>query len=347
MADTDNRFLFIGGVGAPKEYGGELSKNKLIISRLRELGCDVRVVDTYGARRRPYRLLPLVPALMADRQAPIIISTSFGNIKVISRWIRRFYPRRRMILWVIGGSLAEQVEKGEYTTADLAVFDLLIVESRRMLQPLENSGCANVIHMPNFKDLTYSPDCRSKHIGDEDTLRCVFFSRIDTPKGVDIILEAARRRSLSDNRVAIDFYGDINPVIKERFMAAVDSDPALRYCGKLDFFDPSGLATLSQYHISLFPTFWEGEGFPGVIVDSYAASMPVLASDWRFNCEYVGADTGFICRAQDADDFARIFWQLADNRVTLNDYFGPCRQRADAYDIRRLVTDDFINRFLK
>lgn len=347
MADADNRFLFIGGVGAPKEYGGELSKNKLIISRLRELDCDVRVVDTFGAHRRPYRILPLILALMTHRQSPIIISTNFSNVKTISRWIRKISPRRRIIFWAIGGRLARQIQDGTYTLKDISVFDVIIVESKEMFESLQSSGCKNVFHMPNFKDLTYSPDCRSKHIGDEDTLRCVFFSRIDTPKGVDIILETAKRRSLSDNRVTIDFYGEIKPGIKERFLTAVDNNPAMRYCGKLDFFDPSGLATLSQYHLSLFPTFWEGEGFPGVIVDSYAASMPVLASDWSFNCEYVGAASGFICRAQDADDFARIFWQLVDNRVTLNDFFGPCRQRADAYDVKRLITEDFVNRFLK
>ena len=45
----------------------------------------------------------------------------------------------------------------------------------------------------------------------------------------------------------------------------------------------------------LFPTYYEGEGFAGTLIDAMAAGVPVIASDWKYNKEIVeDGKTGII-----------------------------------------------------
>jgi glycosyltransferase involved in cell wall biosynthesis len=37
----------------------------------------------------------------------------------------------------------------------------------------------------------------------------------------------------------------------------------------------------------LFPTYWQGEGFPGAIIDAFVSGVPVIASDWNMNREII------------------------------------------------------------
>jgi glycosyltransferase involved in cell wall biosynthesis len=51
----------------------------------------------------------------------------------------------------------------------------------------------------------------------------------------------------------------------------------------------------------LFPTFWIGEGFPGVLIDALISGLPVLASNWNLNQEIIeDNETGFIFKAKDS-----------------------------------------------
>ena len=44
---------------------------------------------------------------------------------------------------------------------------------------------------------------------------------------------------------------------------------------------------IKDYYALLFPTYWDGEGFPGTIVDAFSAGLPVIATDWNCNAEIV------------------------------------------------------------
>lgn len=44
---------------------------------------------------------------------------------------------------------------------------------------------------------------------------------------------------------------------------------------------------LKNYDALLFPTYYEGEGFAGTIIDAFAAGLPVIASDWKYNSEII------------------------------------------------------------
>jgi glycosyltransferase involved in cell wall biosynthesis len=71
---------------------------------------------------------------------------------------------------------------------------------------------------------------------------------------------------------------------------------------------------LSKYSCMLFPTYWQGEGFPGVIIDAYIAGLPVIATDWNMNKEVVvDGVTGLIVPIKDASALSKAMLKLLQN----------------------------------
>ncbi|MFQ5772319.1 MAG: glycosyltransferase, partial [bacterium] len=39
--------------------------------------------------------------------------------------------------------------------------------------------------------------------------------------------------------------------------------------------------TLAQYDVLILPTFWKGEGYPGVIIEAFMVNLPVIATSLK------------------------------------------------------------------
>lgn len=342
MADL----IFIGGIGKPNEFGGELSKNKLILGRLKALGYKVIAIDTYKSHSNPLKIWRLPAIIAAYPHTPIVFSTNYSNIELMVKLISRVYPKRKLTFWIIGGMLAEGIKNGKYSVKDLNVFSTAIGESQQMCKNLQSLGLTNTLYMPNFKDMSHVISSTDKAGSLKQSLRCVFMSRVSPYKGVDIILDALEDDRLKGKNISVDFYGLIDQDYKEKFLNRIADKDNISYGGTLNFFDGSGQQTLSQYHLSLFPTFWNGEGFPGAIIDSLAAGVPVLASDWRFNTEFINEDTGFVCKAKDVEDFTDKLSHIYTIRESLSPLFDTCHGKAREFDVERLIDRNFVENIL-
>ena len=162
-------------------------------------------------------------------------------------------------------------------------------------------------------------------------------------KGCNLILEAVRclnLKGLSD-AYSVDFYGVIDESYNE-FNEQLECLENVSYHGVLNFFDYSGIDVLSKYHVTLFPTFWRGEGFPGVIVDSYLAGLPIIASDWSLNAEIVLEDTGCIIPVNDVNALIGKMEYLISHKELLNPMFKNAQQRAMQYDVNNVVNEKLI-----
>lgn len=344
------KILFIGGLGTAHEFGGELTKNKLLTRKLREFVDKLIIVDTYRSRSKPWRLWRLPFVLLMNPNTPIILSTSYGNVYWLHRILRVVFPKRKIILWVIGGDLHLEVERERYRVDVLKSLHYLVVEGQIMKDALYKQGLVNVKIIPNFKDASLLPSWNT-HIPYtvSSALRLVFFSRIMPEKGCDLILDLAQKLNERgyENKFIIDFYGPIVSEYSKKFRAMLEKLPNVYYKGTLDLLSGAGYITLSSYHLNLFPSFWSGEGFPGVIVDSFISGLPILASDWGLNKELVDQETGFIIPAHDGTQMLSIVSNIINGRIALEPLAQKARQRAMCYDVNEVITSDLIVEILK
>lgn len=343
------RAFFIGGVGSPDMFGGELTKNKFLIERLRVFVDNLIVVDTYQGRSRPWKLWKFLYLFFFSSDTPIIFSTSYGNISWVHRLLLRFSPNRNMVLWAIGGNLHTALEQGVYSLLDVSRFNHILVEGERIKQGLAKLGITQAIVVPNCKDVSYLADISEKKYYDTSrSLRLVFFSRIIPEKGCRLIIEAAKYINQIGyrGRYQIDFYGPIDSGYKSDFLKAIDQVEEINYRGVLDFTRQKTYETISTYDVSLFPTFWGGEGFPGVIVDSFIAGLPVLVSDWSLNAELIDNLTGFIIPVADIQAIAKVLMDIMEDKYDLEKMSKQAQSRAKLYDYRYVVSEELINNIL-
>lgn len=129
-----------------------------------------------------------------------------------------------------------------------------------------------VICLPNcLPDGALEGECRERRFAG----RCVFIGQVKREKGVFETIEALA--GLKD--FTCDFYGPVLDRDREAFLGAVAGASNVHYRG---IAVPEDVCTIiGGYDLLLLPSYHAGEGYPAVILEAFAAGVPVVASDWK------------------------------------------------------------------
>jgi glycosyltransferase involved in cell wall biosynthesis len=308
------RVLFIGAINlsnSPK--GGEEYKNQLILEKLVKPNTSkIITIDTFDWKKKPLLITILFLNLLFKQFESIVISASSASTYLLLKIISKIKPS---ILYkthylVIGGYFPEGIKSKRYDWKVYQNLQSVVVEGETLkYQLLGCSKLENIKVVSNFKKFDFEVSLKEP----EFTLfKFIFIGRISTPKGIVEIIEAVRILKTQNPALnfSVDFYGPLEEEIE-----FPESLP-LAYKGYLDIMKnpKESYATLSEYSCMLFPTYWKGEGFPGVIIDAYIAGLPVIATDWNMNQEVVTVgETGLIVPIQDPNALAMAMLKMMQN----------------------------------
>jgi glycosyltransferase involved in cell wall biosynthesis len=201
--------------------------------------------------------------------------------------------RVEILYIVVGGWLAKYLETKKMHVTLLSRIRGLFTQTVGLKDELQKKyGLNNVTVFPNFRMHSFVPTFNDSDNG----LRIVFMARISRPKGIDAVFRLAKHiegKPHMAGRIVIDFYGPIDRKDEVYFHTQVDKFKFVSYKGIIE---PDQIyCTLEKYDLSLLPTQYPGEGFPGTILDSYISGLPVIVSNWRHLPEFVDqGETGFI-----------------------------------------------------
>lgn len=317
---------------------GETMKNQLFVRRFGELFDKVITVDTLNWQRRPWVLIKLFLTLLFNRKAKVVISASGASAYLI-KFLYHIPLKKNVYFWVVGGNLTESVKAGRYHIKALASLKYILVQGQSMVTSLNALGLTNVKHVPNSKPITFEPAIEPK--AEDAAYRFVFLSRVHPQKGIKEICEAATMLNNDglSNRFSVDFYGKIEASYEGEFMSLVQSTPNLTYKGFLNLTNNDGYQTLSGYDVMLFPTYWGGEGFPGIVIDANMAGLPIIASDWNMNREVIeDGKTGFIIPVHDSKALADYMKKFINNEIALLPMRKNCVEYVMQYDYRNVIS---------
>jgi glycosyltransferase involved in cell wall biosynthesis len=101
--------------------------------------------------------------------------------------------------------------------------------------------------------------------------RFVFIGQIRKDKGINEILYAIKN---VDPSVIIHIYG---PIIEDDLVFIEKEIPNYKGILAID----QVVNTLHNYDVLLLPTYYQGEGYPGIIVEAFSIGMPVISTNWR------------------------------------------------------------------
>ena len=88
----------------------------------------------------------------------------------------------------------------------------------------------------------------------------------------------------------------------------------------------------------LFPTYREGEGFPGVIIDAYISSLPVVASNHNFNSEFIKSqETGFLFNLEDKSGLEKTMKEIINAKEKLKFMRKKAFEESKKYNINLVL----------
>jgi len=325
---------------------GQTVKTKVVTDELKDLIGKEKIitVDSYDWQRKPISLI--ISCFRLIKQCNnIIILPAIRGVKVfvpLFQAFNRIYHRNLHYI-VIGGWLPEMLEKNTKLKEQIKKFTGVYVETHTMVKKLKSLGLDNVYYLPNFKKLNVISEDELIYPNKEPFKLCTF-SRVMKEKGIEEAIEAVKRANTYLKRVVfnLDIYGQIEKGYEERFeQLRLDFPNYISYKGVVPFNE--SINTLKGYYALLFPTYYEGEGFPGTIIDSFSAGLPVVATDWKYNSEIITHNVNGIIYNNEVDELVQILIDLSNEPGRILLMKKNCITEANKYNAK-IVMENFINK---
>lgn len=336
------RLIFIGPMGLgtiPK--GGDVMKNQVFLDRFVQVFDRVITIDTLNWKKRPWVMFRLLLVLFFHRKAKVIISANPGSADSLIRFINKMHLPN-CFYWVVGGSFHKMIKEKRFSANTYKFLKGIFVQGQSMVNSLKENGLNNAIFVPNSKIIDHYGE---KHPKQDNKIHFVFLSRVEEYKGCSDIINSvdALNQSGYQGKFDVIFYGreSEDASYAKEFQAMVDARQDIEYKGLLNLRDSKNYDELARYDVMLFPTYWHGEGFPGIVIDAYIASLPIIASDWNLNKDVIeDGVTGWIIPSHDTEALIERMKYVIDHPEEVQKMSVVCRERAAQYDSRIVLSEE-------
>jgi glycosyltransferase involved in cell wall biosynthesis len=256
------------------------------------------------------------PVLLAIRTRGLPVVAKFvGNL--LAEFLRALRPAaRRAVCAALNGMTA------------------ILCQTKLMLEEVRALGVHTALHSPGYRRVDWSalPALPSAplHPGE---LRLAYLGLVCEKKGVHHTLRALA--SLARRDVSLDIFGQIPPAESTALAELLRRTPRVAHHG---VFDGNAALLLSRYDALVLPTFYSGEGHPGVVIEAMAAGIPVIVSRFQAVPELVtDGDNGLVVEPRDVGGLARAIATLADHPDDRLRMGRAHRGRIAQHDARRAV----------
>lgn len=323
----------IGHFGGNENFSdGQTIKTKILYNELKKsTNWEIIKVDTYYKKNNPIKLLKDTLLCLFSAK-DIIVLLSGNGMKFYFPLLYFFskYFHKKVYHDVIGGNLDKYIEKYPNFRKYLNSFEVNWVETEGLKKKILNQKVTNCEVIPNFKRLNI---IKKVNLEINEPYKFCIFSRIMKEKGVEDAINTIKKINHKNKRKVciLDLYGNIDKNYESRFNELTKTfGEEISYKGIVPYNESSVI--LKNYFALLFPTYWDGEGFPGTIVDAFSAGIPVLASDWNCNKEIVSnKEDGIIYPNDEIKDLEEAIEWLIKNKNQMEVLKKNCIEKAENY----------------
>ena len=342
-----NTLIFIGpmAIGTiPK--AGDTMKNQLFLDRFVQVFDKVITIDTQNWRKRPWVMVRLVLVLLFHRKAKVIISANPGSADTLIGFIKKMRLPNDCFYWVVGGSFHDMIKEGRFKASTYTFLKGIFVQGQSMVDSLRNNGLNNAVYVPNSKLINHYGEKKPKQ---DNKTHFVFLSRVEEYKGCTDIIKSvdALNQNCYQGKFDVVFYGreSEDAAYAKQFLEMVDAHAEVEYKGLLNLRDTNNYDELAKYDVMLFPTYWHGEGFPGIVIDAYISSLPIIASDRNLNKDVIeDGVTGWIIPTHDVNALTNRMKYAIDHSEEVQKMSLVCRERAAQYDSRVVLSEEHLKK---
>ena len=292
---------------------------------------EVKKIDTYNWKKRPIKLLKeCINA--AKNSKNIIILPAHNGIKVfvpLFTFLKKKY-KFNLIYAVVGGWLKEFLTDKPKLIKKIKKIDMILVETNTMKLKLQELNLYNVDILYNFK---YIDVLKKVEYTPKKNIKLCTFSRVLKEKGIEnaINIVTIVNKKLGFNYCSLDIYGQIDNNYKDEFENLMKKFPNfIKYKGLISA--EKSVSTIKNYDFLLFPTYYDGEGFAGTIIDAFSSGVPVIASTWKYNSEIIeDKKNGFLFETKNDLMASNIILDIYKNKYDILKMKEKCLEIAKKY----------------
>lgn len=332
----NGKICIIGHFGEGQNFlDGQTIKTKVLFNSLNKLNRfdKIETIDTYNWKSNPIKLV-LMTFYALQSCSNILVLFSQNGMKVFFPllYIMNLIFKRHIHHIVIGGNLASLIENHSSWKRYLKSFDGNYVETISMKIELEELGLKNVIVLSNFKELNIITECQLPKNYDKPYKLCTF-SRVMKEKGIEDAIDSVIRVNTEAGHFiySLDIYGQIDSNYAGRFEKIMKEVPNyIKYEGVVQY--DKSVEILKEYYLLLFPTYFDGEGFPGTLIDALSSGLPTIATDWHYNSEILREnETGRLIPTHDIEALISALKDCSENTQIVLNMKKECVKEACKY----------------
>lgn len=337
------KLLFIASIqyGEPPTGGGVQTKNQLILSQIQKY-YQVKFFDTWNKNSIVSLLSALFLILCFKRKTVLSISAR-GALSIV--YVLNLLHTHRSIYFIVpGGFFGSYVERHPKYIPVLKTFRKILVQGHYMKRQLNDCGLTNVSVLLNCKPIGKLP-FKAGEV--PEVIKFVFLGRLIEDKGIGLIIKAFQRlQKKYPEKCSVTFFGSPSEQYNKAFFDKLN-DKYIVYGGFLDLKSEEGITNLAKYDVMVFPTYFEGEGFPGVLIDAFKAGLPVIASDFHANPEVVSSESfGKLIKANDVERLELAMEEFITHPMMIKEKARAVQQEVLRYDISEILSKDNLHSLL-
>ncbi len=309
---------------------GQTLRTKSVSDAIKKYGeCDVcKTMSYHDWKKHPIKIMRSFLKLFSASDV-LILFPDENAVKVLlplTNFLNRKH-QKKVYYVVIGGWLPKLTKKYTYLQGSLNQLNGIFVQTEKLKTELEKQSIQNIDVFPNFRELNISD---REYTQSSDIFSLCFASRVTLQKGIFELIRCIQAINQENVIYHLDIYGPIDKEIEKAFFQIMDADENLSYKGVYESSQASNV--LSDYYMQVLPTKFKTEGFPGSILDSFYAGLPVLVSRWN-SCENVVKENynALIYEFDDTKDLYEKLSYAAEHPDIINAMRENCRQSAKAY----------------
>lgn len=329
----NTKILFLANIqyGEKPTGGGVQTRNQHMLNWFQK-HFDTKFFDTWNKSSGKSLLFSLFFSIF-NKDRLIVISYGLRGAKTLVRILSFFRINREIIFFVPGGDILQLVSSKDIPL--LSYFKKIYVQGFYLNESLNSIGYTNVSYCPNFRSIDYFPE----HKAGNDIIKFVYVGRLIKEKGVDVMLKAFS--SLDNKNCSLTVYGKETEYYNKDYFSSLNNKN-IYYKGYLDLKKKDGYDELATYDVLLFPTFYEGEGFPGILVDALICGLPVITTDFHSNPEVIQSrKLGLIVPIKDCRALESAMNKFLNGEFNLPKMSKDCQLEAKKFNIDEVLTPIF------
>lgn len=308
-----------------KVYSGQIAKTRDYYTYLKKhYGKDrVSLVDTSFWKKHFFKIFfNLCISFFTSETLILLLSRNGrGLLLPLSIFMKKIF-NFRLFFPAIGGNFIDYYESNKFIKSHIKDVDALLFETKDQAQYFIDKGFKNIYYAPVFSHRKYKSEIPILSKIFTSPYRLCTYSRVCKEKGITDAIEAVLKvnNHFGYKICMLDIYGPPSKDYETEFLNKLKEGEGIIF-NKPILTDENAIEELSNHYFMLFPTFWQGEGFPIAIVECMLAGLPVLATDWAHNSEVIKNNvTGVIYDRKDSNALVDNIIKLLKSPATVLNY---------------------------